>query len=175
MKKLFACVLSLLLLSANAFALVLEDLPQEKLHQLLSGKRIGFYIGSFDPIHKGHERLVENIINQDLVNYCLIYPAWGGDEYKNRTDVNVRLDMLFGLYKDNPSVIVTRLTPIQLQKRLTVDAPYNILGKPSVESSIKDTQYIGILGSDTALDTVADKKKPDYLESSIIKTPCKSR
>lgn len=159
MKKLFACVLSLLLLSTNAFALVLEDLPQDKLHQLLSGKRIGFYIGSFDPIHKGHEQLVENIINQDLVDYCLVYPAWGGDEYKNRADVNVRLDMLFGLYKDNSSVIVTRLTPIQLQKRLTVDAPYNISGKPAVESSIKDTQYIGILGSDTALDTVADKKK----------------
>jgi len=159
MKKLFACVLSLFLLSANAFALVLEDLPQEKLHQLLSGKKVGFYIGSFDPIHKGHEQLVENIINQDLVDYCLIYPAWGGDEYKDRTNVNIRLDMLFGLYKDNPKVIVTRFTPIQLQKLLTVDASHKISGKPTVTSAIKDTQYIGILGSDTALDTVADKKK----------------
>ena len=159
MKNLYAFILPLFLLPNHTFAMVLEDLSQTKLQELLAGKRVGFYIGSFDPIHKGHEQVVSNVISQKLVDYCLIYPAWGGDKYKSRTDIKVRLDMLFSLYKDDSKVIVTKLPPIKLQELLTVDALHSISGKPAVKSAIEDVKYIGILGSDTAVDTVNDKKK----------------
>ena len=152
-------LLSLLLCSSSTFALVLEDLPKAQLHEKLSGKKVGFYIGSFDPIHKGHEQVVSSILNQNLVDYCLVYPAWGGDKYKQRTDVDIRFKMLFILYKDNPQIIVTQLSPIELQDLLTVDSSVTISEKPAVKSAINETKYIGVLGSDTAINTVADKKK----------------
>lgn len=86
-----------------AHALVLEDLVKDgKLESTLSQKKIGYYIGSFDPLHLGHEDVVNQILEQNLCDYVLIYPAWGGDEYKNRTDVKIRLEMLFAAFQKHP-------------------------------------------------------------------------
>jgi len=63
------------MISFKAWPVVLEDLPRGKLFRLLSGKTVGFYIGSFDPLHKGHEQIVSNALTQKLVDYVLIYPA----------------------------------------------------------------------------------------------------
>lgn len=71
-------------------ALVLESLTQTgKLEETLSGKKVGFYVGSFDPIHKGHEALAQKVIDQGFCDYVLMYPAWGGDTYKKRADINI--------------------------------------------------------------------------------------
>lgn len=41
---------------STAHALILEDLVKDgKLESTLSQKKIGYYIGSFDPLHLGHE------------------------------------------------------------------------------------------------------------------------
>jgi hypothetical protein len=65
--------------------IVLEELIQDqKLQATLSGKKVGYYIGSFDPLHLGHEGVIEEILNQNLCDYILLYPAWGGDDYKDR-------------------------------------------------------------------------------------------
>ncbi len=157
MKKLFVFLFALILCVKNVFSLVLEDLPKEDLKKLLSHKKIGFYVGSFDPIHKGHEQVVNHLLEQRLVDYIVIYPAWGGDPYKNRTDVSIRFSMLFSLYKTNPKVLISKLTPQQLQHLLTKNVAKGNKA-PRIASS-EGTDYIGILGSDTALSTAKDKKK----------------
>ena len=51
---------SLLLLAFDAHALVLEDLVKNnQLQSTLQNKKVGYYIGSFDPIHKGHEEVAK--------------------------------------------------------------------------------------------------------------------
>lgn len=157
MKKLFVFLFSLILCVKNVFSLVLEDLPKKDLQKLLSHKKIGFYVGSFDPIHKGHEQVVNHLLEQRLVDYIVIYPAWGGDPYKNRTDMNIRLSMLFSLYKTNPKALISKLTPQQLQHLLTKNVAKENKA-PRIASS-EGTDYIGVLGSDTALSTAKDKKK----------------
>ncbi|RUP39554.1 MAG: hypothetical protein EKK63_09610 [Acinetobacter sp.] len=143
-----------------AHALVLEDLVQDgKLESTLSQKKIGYYIGSFDPLHLGHEDVVNQILEQNLCDYVLIYPAWGGDEYKNRTDVQVRLEMLFAAFANHPKVIVTKLTPTELQGALMKRDESLVAGKPSVKTKLIGTEYIGVIGSDTALETSKDLKK----------------
>jgi nicotinic acid mononucleotide adenylyltransferase len=143
-----------------AHALVLEDLVKDgKLEPTLSQQKIGYYIGSFDPLHRGHEALVSQILEQNCCNYVLIYPAWGGDEYKNRTDVQIRLEMLFATFANHPKVMVTKLAPGALQNILMEPAEELIAGKPSVKTTFPGAEYIGIIGSDTALETSRDPKK----------------
>ncbi len=120
---------------APSQALVLEELLQNNtLDKTLENKRVGYFVGSFDPLHKAHEQMVQRALDDGLLDYVLIYPAWGGDTYKVRADVRIRLDMLFSAFQDHPHVIVTRLTPKALQEAMKCNS-----------------HFIGLLGSDTAL------------------------
>ncbi len=140
-------------------AFVLEDLGKVELENLISGKKIAYYVGSFDPLHKGHEQNIKAIFEHDVADFCLVYPAWGGDEYKDRTDVSVRLDMLYALYKKSSNVIVTKLSPRELQDLLMTSSSKVVSGKPSVASRFKGASYIGVIGSDVVLDLKEDPKK----------------
>lgn len=150
-------------------SLILENLVLNRtLKPRLEGKKIGYYIGSFDPLHLGHEALVKEVLRQNLCNYLLIYPAWGGDTYKNRTDINIRLEMLFRVFQHHHNVIVTKMNPILLQNVLMQDNQgVLIAGKPTVKTILKDTEYIGIIGSDKALDSLTDKKSFSIFMSGI--------
>ena len=146
--------------TSAAYALVLEDLVKDgTLESTLSQKKVGYYIGSFDPLHLGHEDVVNQILKQNLCDYVLIYPAWGGDEYKNRTDIQIRLEMIFAAFEKHPRVIVTKLTPGELQHALMKSDESLVAGKPSVKTKFLGTEYIGVIGSDTALDISKDPKK----------------
>lgn len=126
--KLLICLLLFFPLSLQS--LVLEKLDIEN---TFAHKKVGYFVGSFDPLHKAHEAMAEKSL--ELCDYVLVYPAWGGDHYKVRSPIEIRLDMLFEVFADHPSIIVTKLSPKELQKRLL----------PSSAS------FIGIIGSDTAL------------------------
>jgi len=150
--------LFLLLWNASAQALVLEDLiANGTLETTLQNKKIGYYLGSFDPLHKGHEVVAKLPIKQKLCDFVLIYPAWGGDSYKTRADVSLRLDMLYAVFATHPKIIVTRLPPKKLQTTLTVPANLSpsviIKEQPQiiVKPAFVGTSFIGIIGSDTAL------------------------
>lgn len=153
-------------LALPAKALVLEDLIDHgTLEATLSYKKVGYYVGSFDPLHLGHDDVANLPIQQGLCDYVLIYPAWGGDDnYKKRVDIKLRQDMVFSAFADHPRVIVTRLSPQDMQRHLTnpreqkssniiplVRTTQGLEGKPLVEVALKGLEFIGIIGSDTAL------------------------
>lgn len=138
---------SFLLLSLDTHALVLEDLVKNnKLHFMLQNKRVGYYIGSFDPIHKGHEEIAKNVLAENLCDYVIIYPSWGGDSYKQRASVDLRLEMLFALFKEHPQIIVTRYPPKVLQNTLTQKTSKN-----AMVPKFNGLEFLGVVGSDTAL------------------------
>lgn len=138
-------IFSLLILFVTPLqGLVLENLNLDK---VLSDKKIAYYSGSFDPLHLGHQDIAREIVRQGLVDYVIAVPSWGGDTYKKRVDVKHRLDMLFASFADDPHVIVTRLTPYELQKLLTTENP----SKPGyVLPKLEGIHFIGLIGSDTA-------------------------
>lgn len=121
------------------FGLVLEEKPLA-----LEGRKIGYYIGSFDPLHIGHEAVAQNAVESGHCDYVVVYPSWGGDRYKNRIPVEQRLRMIFAVFQDHPKVIVTRLPPAQFQKML--------------QPSFAKAQWFGIIGSDVALQINADPR-----------------
>ncbi|MCH9631706.1 MAG: nicotinate-nucleotide adenylyltransferase [Chlamydiae bacterium] len=98
----------------------------------LSGKTVGYYSGSFDPIHLGHQYVIENVLGKGYVDYVLIYPAPGGDHFKSRSELALRQKMIASLYQDNPQVLFTHWSPKQLQDNFS-----------QVEAEV-----VGIIGSD---------------------------
>lgn len=150
-------------------ALILEDLIQTgTLEPTLQSKNVCYYLGSFDPLHKGHEAVAKLPIKQGLCNYVLIYPSWGGDSWKERADVNARLEMLFAVFKDHPKIIVTQLKPKDLQLTLTVPAlKITTNNKPTVKPAFVETKFIGLIGSDTALSLGANKEAASTFMAGI--------
>lgn len=151
-----------LILSSALQALVLEDIEKsETLISTFQAKRIGYYIGSFDPLHKGHEAIARQVIDEGYCDYVIIVPAWGTtDQNKSRSNTELRLDMLFASFADDPHIIVTRKNPLQLQQALTEDAPERtVLGKSTVKTIIPDARFVGVVGSDVVIETAKSERK----------------
>lgn len=144
--------------------MVLENLlsTSDEAKVFFKNKKIGYYIGSFDPVHRSHEAVVFNVLSQALCDYVLIYPTWGGDDYKkNKMSVQDRLRLLFLIFKDHPQVIVTSKNPKQLQDFFFSQEIASVLTKDS---------FIGILGEDNALglgkacaDPLCEQLRRDHL------------
>ena len=152
--------------SFESSALVLENLVcDNQLSSTLKKKRLGYYIGSFDPLHKGHESVAEAVIEASLCDFVLMYPSWGGDSCKTRADINLRLDMLFARFEDHPKIIVTRYPPIKLQEALTTKCGSN---KPVVPVA-EEMKFVGIIGSDIALQLAPEKKSSQkFMAGGVI-------
>lgn len=114
------------------------------IHQL-KGAKIGYYIGSFDPLHLGHQRVIDQALNSGHVDYLLIYPVPGGDQYKNRTGLPLRLKMIASVYQNHPRVLFTHWSPKELQDRFSPIA--------------SDIDIIGIIGSDLVTETLLGPDK----------------
>jgi cytidyltransferase-like protein len=114
------------------------------LHRL-KGLKLGYYIGSFDPIHLGHQQVIEEALQLGYVDYVLIYPVPGGDQFKNRTDPAIRQKMIASIYQEHPKVLLTDWTPKELQDKF---APFTT-----------DIEVVGIVGSDVVMETLMGPDK----------------
>lgn len=126
---------TLLLLFIGTFSTMQAAILDENfdLNQI-KGKKLGYYIGSFDPIHLGHQHVIDTALRENHVDFVLIYPAPGGDIFKNRNELHLRQKMIASIYKDNPKVLLTYWSPKQLQDNF--------------EEVAKDVNVVGIIGSD---------------------------
>jgi len=132
MTKIFS---TLLFLFVVAFSTMQSTILDENFDLTqLKGKNLGYYIGSFDPIHLGHQHVIDTALQENHVDFVLIYPAPGGDSFKNRNKLHLRQKMIASVYKDNPKVLLTSWSPKQLQDHF--------------ECVAKDVSVVGIIGSD---------------------------
>lgn len=56
--------------------------------------RLGIYIGSFNPVHKGHIDVVNYLIKNDYVDKVLIVPTLGYWNKQDLVDIKHRINML---------------------------------------------------------------------------------
>lgn len=134
--------IALLFFPFNMSAEILDDTFD---WERLQGSKLGYYIGSFDPIHLGHQNVIDQALESGHVDYILIYPAPGGDQFKNRSNLATRQTLIASLYQDNPKVLITYWTPKELQTKY-------------VSSSV-DLDIIGIIGSDVVTETLIGPDK----------------
>ena len=56
--------------------------------------RLGVYIGSFNPVHNGHIKLVNYLLDNNVVDKVLIVPTIGYWDKTNLVDIKDRINML---------------------------------------------------------------------------------
>ena len=66
--------------------------------------KIGIFVGSFNPVHKGHIKLVKYILKKNIVDKVIIIPTNNYWNKNNIIDIKHRLNMLNN-YKSNQIII----------------------------------------------------------------------
>ena len=61
--------------------------------------RLGIYVGSFNPPHEGHHKVMEYVLEQNLVDKVLVLPTPNYWDKKDLVDVKERVEML-KVYED---------------------------------------------------------------------------
>lgn len=145
-------------------ALVLENLIAEKTDDILIGKKICFYPGSFDPLHLGHEKVAMGAIQNNLCDLTLIYPIWQNNDSrqsKSLTDISIRIEMLMHRFAHEEKIIVTALPPINLQQTLLKHHENEI-------QILHNIEFIGIVGSDNALTKWPQSSQQSFMRGMQI-------
>ena len=117
--------------------------------------KIGVYVGSFNPPHKGHIKIVNHLINNKYVDKILIIPT---NNYWNKTnliDLNHRLNML-KTFENNNIIINNTLNNLEYT--------YQIINELKKDNN----EYSLIIGSDNIIDFNKWKNHEELLKLEIL-------
>ena len=110
-------------------------------------KRVGIYSGSFNPIHLGHQKLAEYLIEKQYVDevWFVVSPCNPLKNQSELLDEYLRLDMLMLAIQNYPNFKASDV-------EFTMPIPsYSIDTLHELKSQFADNQFILIIGSDNAL------------------------
>ncbi|MDR3653955.1 MAG: nicotinate (nicotinamide) nucleotide adenylyltransferase [Paludibacter sp.] len=109
--------------------------------------RVALYFGSFNPIHAGHQKLAEYLIDNKIVDevWFVISPCNPLKDQRDLLDEYIRLDMLVFAIQDNPEFKACDI-------EFTMPIPsYSIDTLHALSTQFPDYQFKLIIGSDNAL------------------------
>lgn len=114
--------------------------------------KIGIFVGSFNPPHKGHRKIVEYLINEKILDKIEIIPT---GNYWNKQDlisINDRINMLKYLENDNiyinnelNNLEYTYLIMRMLKNKYIDDTLYLIMGDDNYKNFDKWKNYEELL------------------------------
>lgn len=117
--------------------------------------KIGVYVGSFNPPHKGHIKIVKHLLNKKIVDKILIIPT---NNYWNKTniiDLNHRINML-NFFKTNNIIINNTLNNLEYTYQV-----FRELKKDNNDYSL-------ILGADNIVSFAKWKNYEELLNQELI-------
>lgn len=149
---------------------LLEKMSDLELSQI---KKFGYFLGSFDPLHKGHITVVDTILNNNICDVVMVYCVNGKSTYKQRSDFYLRTAACEKTFLQTPNVIISYMNPLQIQKKLTVN-----VGK-FVKYKFDKMKISCIIGSDIVinlefknrnenLEAIRLKRQKDYMSGQVI-------
>lgn len=118
--------------------------------------KIGIYVGSFNPPHKGHLKIVNHLINNYL-DKVIIIPTGNYWDKLDLVSINDRINML--KYYENENIIIDA-------KNNNIEYTYQILEKLSKENN-EDELYL-IIGADNIINFDKWKNYQDILKYNLI-------
>ena len=119
--------------------------------------KIGVFVGSFDPVHKGHTNIMNYLVDKNIVDKVLVIATCNYWDKQNITDLKVRLDML-NLIK-NKNIIIDK-------KHNKLEYTYQILNSLKKENP-KDEFYL-VIGADNANTLYKWKNFDEIIKHGII-------
>ena len=126
--------------------------------------RVGLYGGTFDPIHVGHLIVIENAINDMNLDKVIILPSSNPPhkKHKDKTDTDIRVEMVSEAIKDNPKIILSTYES---------DTDQVIYTHHTLEyftESLKGRDIFYIMGEDSFMTIDTWRNYEDILDYNII-------
>ena len=115
--------------------------------EITLNKRIGVYSGSFNPIHTGHQKLAQYLIDTQIVDevWFIVSPCNPLKKQDDVIDEYIRLEMLLMAIKQQPDFKASDI-------EFTMPVPsYSIDTLHELTSQYPDYRFFLIIGSDNAL------------------------
>ena len=119
--------------------------------------KIGVFVGSFDPVHIGHERIMKYLVNEKIVDKLLVIPTNNYWNKQNITDLNKRLDMLSFIKTDN--IIIDN-------KHNNKEFTYQILN--DLKRKYPNDKFYLIIGADNANTLYKWKNYEEIIKNNLI-------
>lgn len=119
--------------------------------------RLGIFIGSFNPPHKAHIKIVNYLLNNYVVDKVLIVPTENYWDKQDLIDIKHRINML--KYYENRNIIIDTENN---------EYPYTYLLMRKLKDTYKeDTLYL-IIGADNIINFDKWKEYQELLKYNII-------
>lgn len=119
--------------------------------------KIGVYVGSFNPPHKGHIKIVNHLINNKYLDKIIIIPTGNYWDKNNLVDIMHRINMLKFYEKEN--IIID-------DKNNNLEYTYQVLEELSKEYE-KENLYL-IIGADNIINFDKWKNYKELLNYNLI-------
>lgn len=101
--------------------------------------KIGVFVGSFDPVHKGHTNIMNYLVDKKIVDKVLVIATGNYWDKQNITDLKLRLDMLDLIKSKN--IIIDK-------KHNKLEYTYQILR--SLKKENPEDEFYLVIGADNA-------------------------
>ena len=119
--------------------------------------KIGVFVGSFNPVHEGHMKVVNYILDKDIVDKIFVIPTmpyWDKDNFAPLED---RINML--RFYENDRIIVDSDHN---------NYPYTYLLMEALKKEYPNEEFMLIIGADNIVSFDKWKNYQDLLEYKII-------
>ena len=119
--------------------------------------KIGVYVGSFNPVHKGHKNIMDHLLDNNYLDKIIVIPTGNYWNKKDLINVKHRINML-KFYESNKIYVNSTLNNIKYT--------YEILNE--VKKMYKKDEIYLIIGADNLSKFHLWKKVEDLLQYKII-------
>lgn len=119
--------------------------------------KIGIYVGSFNPPHKGHIKIVNHLLDKNYLDKIIIIPTGNYWDKNNLVNINDRINML--KFYENEKIIID-------DKNNNIEYTYQLLNNLSKE--YKNDELNLIIGADNIINFDKWKNYKEVLEYNLV-------